>query len=632
MNNKKINLKGFSRCQSCGDNEVNYGVLSTPLLEVFSISVHPIPDLTGNLFNCEIYGSVKVTNGLGHVLVLYNRDRDNPEFIKPNETSYNRYLSLTGLKDGRVVIPYDYVIVDMCLRDRSRDDIVIAKGELNFNYKESFYTEHGAKRVVGDAGFATLHYATFPYAVVATVDVVFFSKHDDYDTIDYDPDEYSDYDSSGYVNDDADADVYGTVAAHTNFPGSSSYEDNTTISSILFNMPHNQCVRVKSRTFIELSRSMVAVPFYSNSPLQIHVDFKYNDGSRLAEGVLEFQYIYCGLIKKDVVGENGRIRVRVKWVDAYEQRYRGSDLKRSATFEKEESEMEGLVKRQRSLVDPQPSSAFSDWSKEEQEDNGWSVDPLPLVEVFSISIGSSDLKPPFKLYGNIRVECCPIFNRDESSAQICFDKIEFKYRYRFGFDALEDFGIYFKLKDVEGNLSIEGQFSWVTRLLDSWYDKRICSVVRGDHGYVAVHYTIIYDGIQAKVKVLVKRFDNTLDLPTKFYGSLVARYSNHEYSNSYDKKYYQSTLFERSLDDPVNLKKDSSLPLSKSLVCVPRMSSLIIQVDLTADDNLLPQPGFGVEVLQGSVEFNTDGSQRSKEIWGQNYWIEISVKWQTGLW
>ncbi|KNA03759.1 hypothetical protein SOVF_206030, partial [Spinacia oleracea] len=337
MKNKKIDLKGLSRYQCCGDNEVNYGVLATPLLEVFSISVHPIPDLTGNLFDCEIYGSIKVTNGLGHVLVLYNRDHDNPEFIKPNETSYGRYLSLTGLKDGCVIIPYDYVIVDMCLRDRARDDIVITKGELNFNYKESFYTEHGAKRVVGDAGFATLHYATFPYAVVATVDVVFFSKHDDYDTIDYDPDEYSqdfaDYDSSGYVNDDADADVYGTVAAYTDFPGSSSYEDNTTISSILFNMPHNQCVRVKSRTFIELSRSMVAVPFYSNSPLQIH----------------------------DVVGENGRIRVRVKWVDAYEQRYRESDLKRCATYEKEESDMEELVKRQRSLANPQPSSAVSDW-------------------------------------------------------------------------------------------------------------------------------------------------------------------------------------------------------------------------------------------------------------------------------
>ncbi|KAL6586788.1 hypothetical protein OROMI_001776 [Orobanche minor] len=638
--------KGVSYYQVWDDDMPNFAVRSTPLLEMLSVSVHS--DLPVDCDLCEIYGTIKVTNGLGHALDLYNRGHENPEFIKPDETSYSRYLSLTGLKDGRVIIPYEYVIVDMDLRDRARDDIVIAKGKLRFSYKETFYTEQGAKRVEGDAGFVTLHYATFPFAVAATVDVLFFSKDDDFDTINYDPDDYgndyADYDSGGYGNDDAVADVYGIVAAYTNFPGSSSFGDDTTISSILLNMPHNQCVRVTSRTFIELSRSVVAVPAYSNSPLQIHVDFKHNDGSRLADGILKFKVDNCGLIKKDLVGENGRIRVRVKWGDAYEQRYGGNALKQSlnkvSSPEREESKIEQLVKRQRFGVALQPSLAITDWSlsspvlKEKQEYRP-REEPMQLLEVFSVGIGSNFLRPPFKLYGEIEVNDCHLFNRDESSPQICFDKIEVKFHRRSGFLTLDDFGIYVDLKDVEGNVFVEGQISWPIRLLEPWYDKRICDLVRGDRGYVAVHYMVIYDGLQAKVKVLLRWINcgsNYDYLPTKVYGSLAARYSNHEYSISYDEKYYQSVLFESGSDDPVNLNIDGSLPLSKSLVCVPRKSSLIIKADLTVADSSLPQPAgpsgaAGIDVLQGSVEFNADDGQSCKDIWGQNYSINISVKW-----
>ncbi|XP_021725969.1 uncharacterized protein LOC110693155 [Chenopodium quinoa] len=247
----------------------NIGSETMPLLEVFSVSVNT--SLPGMFLDdcdcCEIYGTIKATNGLGHVFDLYKRKRNNPEFIEPNRDGYTRYLSLTGLKDGRVIIPYDYVVMEVDPRDRARSDVVIAKGKLSFNYKETFYTEHGAEIVLGEAGFVTLHYATFPYAVTASVDVFFFSKDGDYDVLDYDCDvdvDYTDYDTSAYGNDDG-VDVYGTVVAQTNFPGSVSYG---TISSILLKLSRDECVRVKSRSSIELSRSMVAMPVNSNSPLK----------------------------------------------------------------------------------------------------------------------------------------------------------------------------------------------------------------------------------------------------------------------------------------------------------------------------------------------------------------------------
>ncbi|XP_021715620.1 uncharacterized protein LOC110683534 [Chenopodium quinoa] len=394
---KKYVQRGLSKYQLFGDDGMpNYAMNTTPLFEVFSVSVNT---KRSDCDSCEIYGTIKATNGLGHVVYLYNRKHYDPELIKPNSAGYSRYLSLIGLKDGCVIIPHEYVTIEVDLRDRARNNAAIAIGNLSFNYKETFYSGHGAKDVVGQAGFVTIHYATFPYALTASVDVVFFSKNDDYDTIDYDPDEYSvdlaDYDSSGYENSDDVADIYGTVAAHTDFPGSGSYGDNTTISSILLNKPHSQCVRVMSRNFIELSRCMVAVPASSNFPLKIHVDFKFNDGSRLVDGVLGFSSDDCSQIKKDIVGENGRIRVRVKWGDAYEQRYRGTDLKRNLnqvlTPGNEESKLEELVKRQWFPDDPQPSSVFR------LPQTPMYISPTPLVEVFSVGVGSNDLKPPFKL-------------------------------------------------------------------------------------------------------------------------------------------------------------------------------------------------------------------------------------------
>ncbi|XP_021754788.1 uncharacterized protein LOC110720096 [Chenopodium quinoa] len=262
-----------------------------------------------------------------------------------------------------------------------------------------------------------------------------------------------------------------------------------------------------------------------------YVDFKYKDGRTLANGVLEFPSNDRSQFKMDVVGENGRIRVRVKWGDAYELRYKGSDLKRCLN---EESELDELVKRQRYFADPQPSTSFSsdDWSPLVLPTSHVTrvKKPVQLLEVFSIGISSNDLKPPFKLYGRINVQGMQyvhLFNRDQNSPQICFDKIEVKYCGRVGLSAMNDFGIYLDLKDAKGNVFVEGFVSWTFRFFDKWYNKRICSVIRGDHGYVALHYIIIEDGAHAKVNVLVKNNDSALGLlPVKFYGSIVARYSN----------------------------------------------------------------------------------------------------------
>lgn len=35
--------------------------------------------------------------------------------------------------------------------------------------------------------------------------------------------------------------------------------------------------------------------------------------------------------------------------------------------------------------------------------------------------------------------------------------------------------------------------------IEDWYDKRICSVIRGQNGFAAVHYTICKDAVLAKL-------------------------------------------------------------------------------------------------------------------------------------
>ncbi|XP_021749704.1 uncharacterized protein LOC110715429 [Chenopodium quinoa] len=494
------------------------------------------------------------------------------------------------------------------LRNKTQDDVVIAQGKLNLDYKNSFYTEHGAENV----GFVTLHYATFPYAVVATVEVVFFSKYDGYDTIDYNRDDYygdyAVYDTSAYRNGmDESADVYGTVAAHTSFPGSGSNDGDN--SSILLNLSRDQCVPVKSRSFIELSRSVVAVPVHSKScPLNILVNFAYSSyGSKLAEGVLQFSAHESGVDKKDVVGENGRIRVRVNWGDAYQQRYRGSDLKPIT-----ETEAEELIKKTENKLPQSPTSS-------------WLARPIHILEVFSFGIGRNDLQPPFKICGTIRLPFYPLFHKDESSPQICNDnKLEVRYCDDQAMWAFDDFGFYVDIRDVETDFRVKGQCAWPSRYLESWFDKRVCSFIRGDHGYVAVHFTVIYEGLQAQFNIFLKRINinnDTLDLSSsKLYGSIVAQYSNHDYSNVYDEKYYQSVLFESNTDNPVKLNEDGLLPLSKSLVCVPIKSSLIIKANLTVD-------GVGVDVLQGIVEFNAVDGPSSKGICGHKHCVNILVNW-----
>jgi len=264
--------------------------------------------------------------------------------------------------------------------------------------------------------------------------------------------------------------------------------------------------------------------------------------------------------------------------------------------------------------------------------------PTPLeigfcgAEIFSIYVWGINCEVS-GLYGTIKVydslDPTPIYCRDSKDPQLFSDDkfvcIEKHYAF-----TNPQFYVLFNLKEPVENLMISnGRISWSDGMLRygnamSWYNKRICSVVRGDHGYATLHYTIFDLAVVATVEV-VFFCDDVGDVPHNLHGILYARYGGHEYSTDYERKYYQSRLFNRPLNKAVQLRMSSKVPLSKSVVAVPVTSPLIIEADLKAicDGNLREEVVSGVEAFMVDLSSTT-----SKKFRGNFCHIEVSVRFE----
>ncbi|XP_074284105.1 uncharacterized protein LOC141608661 [Silene latifolia] len=250
------------------------------------------------------------------------------------------------------------------------------------------------------------------------------------------------------------------------------------------------------------------------------------------------------------------------------------------------------------------------------------------AEVFSVFVGGINEKIS-ALCGTISVDDgsldrYSIYKRDESCKEFLRDNslvcIEFNYR------AIQnsEFYVILNLTDPVGMLEVSrgyvcfhlGYFG------QNMCERRLCSIVPGKHGYAAVHFEVFDNAFEAFVDVKLFAANGDLDIPTSLYGTLVACYSGHNYSTSYEKLYYKSRLIDRPVDSAVESKTGSEIPMLKSIVVVPARSSLIIEANLNA---------FGinnvVQSIDGKAEFEINMRDTiSKIIRGQDYGIEISVK------
>jgi hypothetical protein len=145
----------------------------------------------------------------------------------------------------------------------------------------------------------------------------------------------------------------------------------------------------------------------------------------------------------------------------------------------------------------------------------------------------------------------------------------------------------FDIKDVDGRLAIKGFVDWSARVLNSdfYHEKQLCSSIKGQNGFAAVHYSIFSDAVWANIKVYLNLKKGGVDVDPKVFGSLITQYSCYDYSTQYNKDYYRIVLFKRSQDDSVQQSSNGTIPLSRSMVVVPSYASLIVDVNLSFGDS-----------------------------------------------
>ncbi|XP_074274481.1 uncharacterized protein LOC141598667 [Silene latifolia] len=591
----------------------NRGHLAMPMIQVFSVCIKADFD-DGK--PSEIYGSIRVLEESHPRFDLYNRDPEDSETIWKVGA-----LSLIG-PDGGAIVASLGTELDLCLYDRIRG-VGVVNGKLKLDpMTEDSYDRLIKCDVEGAHGSASVYYVVFQFALHGSVQVI-ITKND---------------------NDDKKcnaADIYGSVVV--GYENARMYcsgdEYVKQLETRLFDKPSHQPMRVMAGIPIRLSRNVVAAPAYSTLTIKVNL---WDSGDKIAGDCLQIPASLHEENSLFIRTQYACVEVRVRWHHAYIYLYRDRKMHNSNRV-KSSKEREEVQKKSRVSHAYQHSASLVSRSVPSREEIIISNFGGLKVEVFTVFV-SGITKKISALCGTIIVDDgsdrFSIYKRDESCSELLPDNglacIEFNYR------SIQntEFCIILNLKDPVGNVQVScGDLGWNAGTVESgmmWYNKRLCSVVRGKEGYAAVHYTIFDNAFEAFVEV--KLFNNgQSDIPISLYGTLIARYSGHDYSTCYEKKYYVSRLYDRPRDKSIELKSGSGIELVKSIVVVPVRSSLIIEANLGA---------FGTEnadkPICGIAEFTVDLSsvlakkfqgqdlsgRISKEIQGDDFWIEVSAKFR----
>ncbi|XP_074268081.1 uncharacterized protein LOC141591596 isoform X2 [Silene latifolia] len=590
-------------------------LLVTPLVEIFNISVN------GNVNDFRVYGSIEVTD-TDHTFFIYDRTKDSPQFMVSGD---ELFLTVEDNLDNAVIIPSEYVSLNVNLSAISGHDEITLQGEITLNRTsglDDWSEEYITETLAGDKNWnAKVQYAIFPYAVAATVRVIHFSPDDDFDYCVVPPDDEQDDDVPNYESvgerdlaryeENSCPDItklYGSVSAYAGKNGQ---------MSSLFNKKQVQdCVQVQSGRYINLSRSVVAVPAYSS--LKIEASFSDGNNALIANDTVEFKPVDDWQpYKKDIATGNGRIRVQVIWSSAYWQLYRNnpSGMWDSTTSysSDDSSDDHDSFEKQRVLEATVNDDCLAEHNSSETYTSNW-VLPSPtytetLLEVFSVVVCSKDSKP-FKFCGSINcVNCCwpGIVLWDASCPLECPTsgmRVSLKgpKHHEFEFMSLiERIALSVDIKDGSSQAAISrGLIEFHILDLELLADRRICSVIRGKQGFAVVHYSIFSEGVSATVEI--KASDKCPPVIIK--GKIYARYDNCEPGRCFHDEFFKNLLFD---EDGVQLNdSEHTLPLLKSCLSLPIESILVVEVDLwvsTVDDSLAEGP----KPLKGNIKFFNNG-------------------------
>ncbi|KAJ3685333.1 hypothetical protein LUZ61_014497 [Rhynchospora tenuis] len=200
-----------------------------------------------------------------------------------------------------------------------------------------------------------------------------------------------------------------------------------------------------------------------------------------------------------------------------------------------------------------------------------------LVEVYDVRV-HLHRKIPGNIHGSVRLDCqCfrPfLFNRDKEHALMIQEKgslpLDGPDVAPLGLDPVS-IGVNLKIDDDE--LCKEFVF-WdpLEDRSDVWLDYEI----PGKNGSVIVTYGVMYSACLAELDImLIESIE-----PLRIHGDIVVYINNMQY--------LRYSVFSKSSHDCSTIKPLDCIPLSRSLFCCPRGSSLVVKVDLWNSDTEKP--------------------------------------------
>lgn len=404
---------------------------------------------------------------------------------------------------------------------------------------------------------------------------------------------------------------------------------------------------------------VLAVPAYSL--LEIQANLKFDDDEDIVSQLeVDARDTTCHAVNEmEIVGQKCRMLLWVTWNHAFDKLPENilrewDDAPSSSDSENEELDWGEAInyekpsrkkpsRKKPSRKKPFPSSFEKRLSRSTQEsldlaevksdEIGYFIQPQlqslckrrwvtcsgpgDLVELFCVSICSFDgalsIAGEIDVYRGLGTLKC--FSLKEIKAGILYPRLTCDC-------LLPTFAMTYDLKDAKGHQISEGYLEYNDTRVVRWYNRRVCSVIPGKHGYAAAYYTIVHDAVQARVKFTLMPANGV-----EYYvsGSIHGRYSNYNYSTKYEKDYFQSILYEKGKS--VLVKGGDGLPLKKSVIPVPSIASLVLKVDL----NVLVD-GERIETLKGKVIFKPRDPNEQQIFSGLNsssstFSLSVSVVW-----
>ncbi|KAL6575234.1 hypothetical protein OROMI_012519 [Orobanche minor] len=310
--------------------------------------------------------------------------------------------------------------------------------------------------------------------------------------------------------------------------------------------------------------SLFAVPAYSLIEIQVNVEV---NGDKIV-GALKFQANdwSCVPYEQEILGGGGKYRIRVfvqfghakKFLPEYEI-CEWLDAKRAS---KESYEDYFSTREDKNIVMFRENKRPRSRNRKRTTFGAFLIYFQPRLEALSklkwnVSEDPNELVEPQRkilVYDNFRELL--IFDGDKKHEMLLHYPETVKlvapsYCYTGSY-----FGIEVDVKDEGQGLEISsGYASYDFSTVTGWHNRRICSIVRGKHGYAVLHCTIFSDAVQAKLKFTLEPNIPSTTTTTgglEVHGRINVRYSNFRYSTHYE-KYYQSTLFEKGESEAVKL-------------------------------------------------------------------------------